>query len=143
MVSFEFLAIILTGLGLIVSLVYYASVLNNQTKARQRELVLQKQSLYSLEYSNAFAEIRKYREWQNVEEFRQKYGPDTNPKAWANWLYILRIFNLAGVLLQEKYHTLQEFPLFAVRKGNFLLKKNLLKQVFCLFHHILLYSSFQ
>ena len=35
MASLEFLAVILTGLGLTASIVYYASILNNTSKARR------------------------------------------------------------------------------------------------------------
>ena len=102
MASLEFLAIILTGLGLTVSIIYYSSVLRNQNKSRERELVFQRLSLYSLEYTQAFAEIRKQRNWETFEEWEQKYGPDSNPEAWSNYLYITRIYNLAGIMLQEK-----------------------------------------
>ena len=44
MASFEFLAIILTGLGLIVSILYYSSILNNANKTRELQLKTQEQA---------------------------------------------------------------------------------------------------
>ena len=73
----EYLPLVLTGLGLTASIIYYASILRNQNKTRQRD-------------------------WKTFDEWEQKYGPDTNPDAWANYLYITRIYNLAGIMLQEK-----------------------------------------
>ena len=96
------LALALSGLGLAASIIYYATVIQNQNKARQRELVFQRLSQYSLEYTKAFADIRKQTDWKTYEEWNQKYGPDINPEAWSNYLYITRIYNLAGIMLQER-----------------------------------------
>ena len=53
MASFEFLAIILTGLGLTASISYYAMVLRNQNKTRQAQLFMQ---IYSVFASDDFFE---------------------------------------------------------------------------------------
>ena len=46
MVSFEFLAVILTGLGLTASIVYYASILRNANKTQEIQLETRQAQLY-------------------------------------------------------------------------------------------------
>jgi hypothetical protein len=98
----ETLAFILTGLSIAASMFYYANVLQNQNKARNREVLFQRLSIYTHDYTRAFAELRKQKDWKTPEEWYNKYGPDANPEAWATYLYITRIYNLAGIILQEK-----------------------------------------
>ena len=45
MASLEFVALILTGLGLTASIVYYANILNNANKTRELQLKSQEQTL--------------------------------------------------------------------------------------------------
>ena len=47
MASFEFLAIILTGLGLTVSILYYTTVLQNANKTQQMALETRQAQLFS------------------------------------------------------------------------------------------------
>lgn len=101
MASFEFLAIIFTGLGLTASIVYYSSILRNQNKTRQRELILQQSQGYSLEYSEALNEVAAQLDWTTPKEWEIKYGRWTNPKANAKFIYIMRVYTLAGLLLRE------------------------------------------
>lgn len=58
MASFEFLAIILTGIGLTASIVYYASVLRNSNKTREAQLFMQIYSQWnSLELQSQYGKI--------------------------------------------------------------------------------------
>jgi hypothetical protein len=40
-------------------------------------------------------------DWDTIEEFERKYGSQTNPEMWSKYLYIMRVYNLAGILLRE------------------------------------------
>ena len=98
----EYLPLVLTGIGIIVSILYYTNVLGNANKARQRELILLRAQSYSLDYATAYAEVIGMEDWELVEEFHKKYGRETNPEAFAKWLYIRSVFNFAGLLLKEE-----------------------------------------
>jgi hypothetical protein len=102
MVSLEVIAILLSGVGITASIFYYANIIQNSGKARQRELVFLRAQTYSMEYTKAYADVLKMDNWTTVQEFHQKYGQQTNPEAFAKWLYVRNVFNLAGLLLQEK-----------------------------------------
>ena len=61
----EFLAIVLTGLGLTVSILYYTSVLQNAIKTRE----LQIEGIELLKMT-----------WTDYDDFENKYGSDNNPE---------------------------------------------------------------
>ena len=80
MASFEFLAIILTGLGLTASIVYYTFTLQNTNKTRQTQLFMQL-------YQNKFQEEGMKRFWtilgltfDNFDEYMENYGFFTKPE---------------------------------------------------------------
>ncbi len=41
------------------------------------------------------------RDWKDYDEFERKYGREANIDASSKWLYIMRIYNLAGLYLKE------------------------------------------
>jgi hypothetical protein len=101
MVSIEIVALVLTGLGLTASIIYYANIIQNAEKARQRELIYQKYQNISVEYSRAYNDVILMTDWSTYDEFAEKYGRLNNPEAAAKWMYITRVYNLAGVHLEE------------------------------------------
>jgi hypothetical protein len=81
MASFEFIALILTGLGLTASIVYYASVLRNSNKTQQLALETRRlqiimdldQEMKSFETYNRIIELLNM-QWTDYEDFERKYG---------------------------------------------------------------------
>jgi hypothetical protein len=102
MVSIESLLNIIPAVGVIIALVYYSMTLRYTTKARQRELIFLRSQGYSIEYSKAYADVYNMVDWVDAEDWQRKYGIKTNPEAFAKQLYIRQVFNMAGLLLQEK-----------------------------------------
>jgi len=102
--------------GILVGIVYYITIMRNTQrtrelslkaqeeaeKARRRELMFQRFQGYSLEYTRAFANVLTYDDWEDAEDWNRKYGPRVNPEAWSEYVYITRIFNVAGILLKEE-----------------------------------------
>jgi hypothetical protein len=102
MVSLEVIAILFSGIGISASLVYYANILRNANKARQRELIFLRTQSYSKEYTDAYTNICNQQDWKTPQDWFEKYGRTQDPIAFSSFLYICNIFNLAGVLLKEK-----------------------------------------
>jgi hypothetical protein len=100
MVSVESVLDIIPALGVIVALAYYSLTLRNTSKARQRELIFLRLQGYSMEYTEAFANVLDYTDWEDAEDWERTYRAD--PEAWSQWLYIMRVYNVAGILLKEK-----------------------------------------
>lgn len=101
MASLEFLAIILTGLGLTASIFYYAFVLQNTNKTRQMQMILNIQSDRSkkegiLRYVNAMN-----MEWEDYEDFHHKYGMAENPEKFSEWYSYLTKFDDFGYMLKR------------------------------------------
>ena len=63
----ETLAIALSGLGLAASIVYYANILNNANKARERELINQRITMIDDEFYDKWR-ILMLGDWTNYKE---------------------------------------------------------------------------
>ena len=101
MVDYQNLSIVLTGVGLIIALVYYSMTLRYTSKARQRELIMQRSQTYSVEYQITWSEVIGMTDWEDVEDWAKKYGLKANPEAYSKWMYIMRVYGLGGIYLQE------------------------------------------
>ena len=101
MVDLDTLSIVLTGIGLIVAIIYYSINIRNASKVRQRDILFQRLQGYNLEYTKTYIEVASYTDWKTTEEFKEKYGMITNPDAFSKYLYITRVYNLAGLMLKE------------------------------------------
>jgi len=109
MASFEFLAILLTGLGLTVSIVYYTSVLRNANKTQQMQLETRQAQLF-LNIFNVYAskQFQKDREalmalwkWTDYDDFMSKFGPEINPNDHAIWDSTITWLEGLGVLVKR------------------------------------------
>jgi hypothetical protein len=101
MIDIQTILSMVPAIGVIVALVYYSMTLRYTSKARQRELVFQRFQGYSLDYMKTYADALNF-DWEDVEDWEDKFGRRTNPEAWSKVFYINRIYNLAGILLKEK-----------------------------------------
>ncbi len=103
MASFEFLAVILTGLGLIVSILYYTTVLQNANKTRQTQLLM---NLYETYRSPIFRkqtdDVMHRMEWDNYEDFLTKYAANTNSEERTSWFSVATFYEGLGVLVKRK-----------------------------------------
>ena len=102
MASFEFLAIILTGLGLTASIVYYANVLSNANKTQQMQLETRQTQLflqlYGTDTEEQISKILKIISewtWENVDDYYSKYGDREN---YSKRSACLQIYNGLGLL---------------------------------------------
>ncbi len=102
MVDAQTVSILFAGLSIAASILYYASVLRNANKAKQRELIFQRYQGYSKDYVKTYFEVSKMTDWTDAEDWVRKYGKDVNLEADSNWTYIMSIYNLVGILLQEE-----------------------------------------
>ena len=101
MASFEFLAVILTGLGLTASITYYASVLKNQNKTRQAQLFIQicNQTLNNPAFMKGYYNIME-NEWTNFDEYLEFLG-DSGSENWNDVFLVGGILESIGVLVEE------------------------------------------
>jgi hypothetical protein len=101
MIQIEYLPIVLTGVGLIVSILYYSMVLRNANRTRQAQLLMNLYESYRSKESRLESlEIHSWK-WKDMDDFWEKYGQPNNPEAWATWETKAAFFNGVGILLKR------------------------------------------
>ena len=108
MASFEFLAVILTGLGLTASIVYYANILNNANKTQQLALETRQTQLFMQilfhdrdKFARNYSKLIWEYQWNDFDDFWEKYGPETNMDEWEHIFSSWGYFQNVGILVQD------------------------------------------
>jgi hypothetical protein len=94
----EYLPLILTGVGLTASIIYYATIIQNANKARQRELIYQRIPTINADFYNNWRRLFTAK-WQTYQEF-QEYISE-NPREYGYFAFITITLNSVGLLLKE------------------------------------------
>ena len=108
MASFEFLAVILTGIGLSASITYYAMNLKNQNETQKQSLENRKAQLLMNIY-NKYTETELLQQqldilagkWDGIDDFWDRYGPYKNPEYYTKFSRLAYYFDGIGVMLKR------------------------------------------
>lgn len=114
MVSLEVIALVLTGLGLTASIVYYANVLSNANKTQQTQLETRQAQLFMQSYRETSTvelqticfELLAW-QWIDYKDFKTKYL--SQPKEMGKFVTYMLFWHGLGVLLHEKYVPIETF----------------------------------
>jgi len=116
MIQIEYLPIVLTGIGIIASILYYTSVLRNANKTRQTQIFMNLYEVYrSVEFRRLWYGTSSW-SWTSYDDFMNKYGWETNPEAFSVLHSILGYFEGVGMLVKrgeidiELVEDLLDFP---------------------------------
>lgn len=95
----EYLPLVLTGIGIIASILYYTITLSNNNKTRQAQLFMQTYTRFQdPEFTKIYNEVMA-REWDNPDDYREKYLS----KGWDDRiLSVQSYFEGIGVLLMKR-----------------------------------------
>jgi len=93
MVLLEFVGLVFTGLSISISIIYYASVLGNANKTQQMQLEARQEQLFmgfhtawhNLEFYREMIEVAFLWEYEDFDDFMDKYWMTSNPDAFALW----------------------------------------------------------
>jgi hypothetical protein len=97
----EYLPLVLTGIGIMASILYYTSVLTNANKTRKTQMLMDLYQTYrDPKFAEAWGEMMD-QEYSDFEDYWRKYGSDTNRVAWNKWQSVARVFHGIGVLLRR------------------------------------------
>ncbi len=100
MIQIEYLPIVLTSVGIMASILYYASVLRNADQTRRTQLYMNiKRQLDDPNWWLRLNNVQNLYEWNDYEDFQEKYGPQNNPKAWSEVVSLMSFLNGIGVLV--------------------------------------------
>ena len=101
---------VLTGIGLTVSILYYTTVLRNANKTQQMQLeTRQVQMFMTISQTKSSPEFQKliYRvtfidQWKDLEDYFNRYGPENNLDAYSEHAYVWQLYDTVGFLLMKK-----------------------------------------
>lgn len=96
-------------IGVIVGFTYYVINVRNSQRIQQLQLETRQMQLYHSAFlgSNnkawylAYIDVVWNQEWSDFEEFWRKYGPLTNPDAYAHFVLVGELWNQFGVLVEQ------------------------------------------
>ena len=69
----EYLPLVLTGLGIIVSILYYTNTLAIANKARRKDIIFQSHIPRTPEYYEIFSNVVQMRDYNTRKEYEEKY----------------------------------------------------------------------
>ena len=100
---------VVTIVGVIVGFTYYVINVRNAQRIQQLQLETRQYQLYNAIAQNsqnkanqlAYFDVMYKQVWADFEEFWQKYGPHTNPDAYANFILVGEIYNVIGILVEK------------------------------------------
>jgi hypothetical protein len=102
MVDYQTLSIVLTGIGMIIALTYYALQIRNQNRTRQADMLMRLHSEWGNQYYQDATWTVLSLDFGDYAEFESKYGPVTDGKDVHVKLYRVGwFFNGLGVLLHK------------------------------------------
>ena len=111
----ESIPYVLTGIGIIVSILYYTSVLQNANKTRELQLKSQQQAeetrktqlstsitekLGSKDFWRDFVEIATLN-WQDIDDYMKRYDSSVNPESYSQRMNVWMAYDNMGYLLRE------------------------------------------
>jgi len=105
----EYLPIVLTGIGLTASILYYSTILRNANKTQEMQLETRQVQMFmmisnvrnSVEFQRLFYRVAYMDEWSNMEDYYRKYSPESNLDGYSEHLYIWQLFDTIGFLLEK------------------------------------------
>ena len=100
MITIEQVIYVLPILGLTASIFYYAMVLRNTQKARQIEMLMFRLKNSDPQWFKAWTSVLNVN-YEDYKEWQSKYGRQSNPEAYADWIFVATIYNNIGLLLYQ------------------------------------------
>ena len=105
----EYLPIVLTGIGLTVSILYYSTILRNANKTQKMQLETRQVQMFmtisnvrsSTEFQKLLYRVAYIDEWSDVEDYYRKYSPQNNLDTYSEHMYIWQLFDTIGFLLEK------------------------------------------
>jgi hypothetical protein len=100
---------IIQTVSLVVGIVYYLTIMRNQQKSQQQQLETRQAQLFMQMYQEETKKgphgMMGILEWEftDYDDFYKKYGPDSNPEAYHDYIYELYNMEGWGVLVREEY----------------------------------------
>jgi hypothetical protein len=106
--TIQTISIVFTGISISLAAFYYINTLRNSRKNQQLTLETRQAQLFmSLYETHRSPELRRLytrvrdREWTNLDDWEDKYGPDNNPDASVEYQSLMSFFDGVGLLVKR------------------------------------------
>ena len=104
----EYLPLVLTGIGLTASIVYYANILRNANKTQEMQLETRNAKFFmqfvmemsSSEFLNFWIIMLQW-EWTDYDDFERKYGSVNQPELFGPRYHVWKMFDVLGWLVES------------------------------------------
>lgn len=106
----EYLPLVLTGIGLTGSILYYTIILRNANKTQQMQLETRQVQIFMTisetrsnpEFQKLIYKVTFIDEWKDLEDYFNRYGPENNLDAYSEHAYVWQLYDTIGFLLKKK-----------------------------------------
>ncbi|MFX0055573.1 MAG: hypothetical protein ACFFAX_12160 [Promethearchaeota archaeon] len=98
----ESISIIIAAMSVVFAVIMSVLSLRNLAKSRQASVFLDFHSQADLEFIEMVSEILREWNWSGPEDFIEKYGPLSNPGAYAKFILAASFFDSMGKLIEAK-----------------------------------------
>jgi hypothetical protein len=105
MITLEQVLYIVPILALSASITYYAITIRNQNKTRQAQLFMQTFYQDRQDFAHSYSKLRWVYNWNDFDDFWEKYGAETNLDEWEKILSFWGYFESVGILVKDKLLT--------------------------------------
>ncbi len=109
-IDLQTISIIVAAVSVVIGVIMSVLSLRNYTKSRRASIFLEFHKQADQEFIETTDEVLGKWNWSDYEEFLAKYGPTTNPKNWAQFIYVSSFFDSMGKLLEEKITDVELIP---------------------------------
>jgi len=100
MVDYQTLSIVLTGIGLIIALTYYALQIRNQNETRRTQLFMEvKKAMDDPDWWDRYLRVVYTYKWEDYDDYEEKYGQETHPEKNKDIRSMIAFFHGLGVLV--------------------------------------------
>ncbi|MCW4051952.1 MAG: hypothetical protein NWE78_01920 [Candidatus Bathyarchaeota archaeon] len=111
MIDAQTISIVIAAASIVIATAYYITIVRNANRARQAQLFMQFHSKgMNKELIKDMTEINLCWTWKDADEFFQKYGPETNPDAWAKFVSVWAYYEGMGTLVKKNLINVEIIP---------------------------------
>ncbi|MFX0097455.1 MAG: hypothetical protein ACFE7E_06820 [Candidatus Hodarchaeota archaeon] len=111
MVDVEAISLFIAAMAVVFGVIIGLATIRSEAGTRRAQLFLEfHNKAYDKQFVKDLMEVNTSWTWKDAEEFFKKYGPETNPKAFALFVSVGSYFDGMGVLLRRRLIDVNVIP---------------------------------
>ena len=111
MVEFETISLFIAAAAVAFGVIIGVATVRSEAGTRRAQLFLEFHTkAYDKKFVKDLLEVNTHWTWKDAEEFFKKYGPETNPEAFALFVSVGSYFDGMGLLLKRRLIDVNVLP---------------------------------